>query len=59
VIDGMASEVSFELPPTRFTSFLVGEPKAFPFVVRRHFPSVTRILVASAGGEGESEFVMF
>jgi hypothetical protein len=34
VLDGMAAEVSFELPPARFARFLVGEPKAFPFVVR-------------------------
>jgi hypothetical protein len=58
VLDGMAAEVSFELITTRFIIFLVGEPKAFPFVIRRHLPSVTRLLVASTGDEGESKFMM-
>jgi hypothetical protein len=52
VLDGTAAEVSFKLPPTRFASFLVGEPKAFPFIVRRRFPSVMRLLVASDGDKG-------
>jgi hypothetical protein len=54
----MAAEVSFKRTPTRFTIFLVGEPNAFPFIVRWHLPSVTRLLVASAGDEGESEFMV-
>jgi hypothetical protein len=58
VLDGMAAEVSFELPPTRFTIFLVGEPNAFPFVIRWRLPSVMRLIVASAGDEGESEFMV-
>jgi hypothetical protein len=33
VLGGMSAEVSFELPPARFASFLVGEPKSIPFVV--------------------------
>jgi hypothetical protein len=44
--------------PQHFTSFLVGEPKAFPFVVRRRLPLVTGILEALAGDEGESEFMV-
>jgi hypothetical protein len=44
VLDGMAAEVSFELPPARFASFLVGEPKAFPFIVQRRLLSVTGLL---------------
>jgi hypothetical protein len=54
----MAAEVSFEMPPTRFARFLVGEPKAFPFVIRWCLPLVTRLLVASAGDKGESDFMV-
>jgi hypothetical protein len=39
VLDSMAAEVSFKLPPARFARFLVGEPNAFPFVIRRRLPS--------------------
>jgi hypothetical protein len=35
-----------------FPSFLAGEPKAFPFVVRRCLPSVMGLLGVLAGGEG-------
>jgi hypothetical protein len=42
VLDGMAAEVSFELPPARFASFLVGELNAFPFIVRRRLLSEKR-----------------
>jgi hypothetical protein len=44
VLDGMAAGVSFELPAVSFTIFLVGEPHAFPFVVRRSLLSVTGLL---------------
>jgi hypothetical protein len=54
----MATEVSFELPLARFTSFLVVEPKAFPFIFRWHLPSVVRLLVASAGDMVESGSMM-
>jgi hypothetical protein len=54
----MAAEVSFELPPLRVSSFLVGEPKAFPFVVRRCLLSVTGLLGVLAGDEGELEFMV-
>jgi hypothetical protein len=60
-LDGMADEVSFELPPARFARFLVWEPKAFlfdaPFVIHWRLPSVTRLLVALAGDEGVLEFM--
>jgi hypothetical protein len=58
VLDDMAAKVSSELPPACFASFLVGEPKAFPFVVRRRLPSVTGPLEVLAGDEGELEFVV-
>jgi hypothetical protein len=54
----MAAEVSFELPPATFAIFLVGEPKAFPFVIRRRLPSITRLIVALAGDEGGLEFMV-
>jgi hypothetical protein len=57
-MDGMPAEVSFEPPPAHFASFLVGEPKAFPFVFWQRLPSVTRLLVASAEDKGESESMM-
>jgi hypothetical protein len=58
VLDGMAAKVSSELPPARFARFFVVEPRAFPFVVRRRLPSVTGLLEALAGDEGESEFMV-
>jgi hypothetical protein len=58
VLDDMGAEVSFELPPARFASFLVGEPKAFPFVIRWCLPLATGLLEGLAGDEGESEFMM-
>jgi hypothetical protein len=58
VLDGMAAKVSFELPPARFASFLVREPKVFPFVVRRRLLSVMGLLGVLAGDEGESEFMV-
>jgi hypothetical protein len=57
VLDGTAVEVSFEPSSTRFTSFLVGEPKTFPLVVRRCLPSLMGILVAPAGVMSESILV--
>jgi hypothetical protein len=54
----MATEVSFELPPACFTSFLVREPNAFPFVVRRRLLSVMGLLGVLTGDEGESEFMV-
>jgi hypothetical protein len=54
----MAARVSFELPPARFARFLVGKPKAFPFVDRRRLPSVTGLLEALAGYDGESKFMV-
>jgi hypothetical protein len=50
--------MSFELPPAHFASFLVGEPKAFPFVVRRRLPSVTVLLGLLTGDEGGLEFMV-
>jgi hypothetical protein len=58
VLDGMAAEVSFELPPARFTIFLVGEPKAFPFVIRRCLLPVMGILGVLAGDEGNLVFMV-
>jgi hypothetical protein len=58
VMDGMAAEVSFELPPTHLASFLVWEPKSFPFIVRRHLPSLIRHLIALVGEEGELEIMV-
>jgi hypothetical protein len=58
MLDGMAVEVSFELPPARFAIVLVGEPKAFPFVVRRRLLSVMGLLGVLAGDEGDSEFMV-
>jgi hypothetical protein len=54
----MAAEVSFELPPAHFTNFLVGEPKAFPFVVRWRLLSVTGLQGVLAGDEFDSEFMV-
>jgi hypothetical protein len=58
VLDGVAAEVSFELPPIHFTIFLVGEPKAFHSIICWCLPSLTRLLVASNGDEGKSESMM-
>jgi hypothetical protein len=54
----MAAEVSFELPQARFASFLVVEPKAFPFVVRRRLLSVTGLLGVLAGDGCDLEFMV-
>jgi hypothetical protein len=48
-MDGAATKVSFGLPPTHVTSFLVGEPKNLPRVVRWHFSSVMASLISLAG----------
>jgi hypothetical protein len=54
----MAAEVSFELPPACFASFLVGEPKAFNLIIRRRLPLVTGLLGVLAGDGGELEFMV-
>jgi hypothetical protein len=57
-MDGMAAEVSIELPPAHFTSFFVREKKPFPFVIRRRLLSVTGLLGVLAGDEGGLEFMV-
>jgi hypothetical protein len=58
VLDGMAAEVSFELPPARFSSFLDGEPNAFPFVAWRRLLLAPGILGVLAGDECDLEFMV-